>query len=405
MRKISKGSIEKRGTGKFRLKVTVTHDDGTVERVSKNVECRTKTEAAEELDRWRQEMRTSGEAAVTGDITLKDFLWEHVAYLHDVKGLSPNTLRGYRDIVTNRWSPNIGTMRLRDVTPRTIEQQLAWLKVEGGRNGRAVSGTTCQKAYSFLKTALKHAVRLGYISSNPCDTLDAPTKNKTEVTVLDEAEVARMKELVKGHPDYRFAMAVNLSLDTGMRRGEACALRWADVDLNGARLHVRHALAEASEEDTGNGSTLELKDPKSATSNRVVSLSPETVAMLRRHKEQQRYRLAYFGIGQTEETPVLCDNMGELYRPSNYTSHFDAMRRAHSFDITLHGLRHTHASLLLKHGVPIQYVSQRLGHENIQITYKIYAHFLPGDDGGSADVWQSVFGAEKSQNAGFPSAA
>lgn len=47
-------------------------------------------------------MRTSGEAAITSDITLKDFLWKHVAYLHDVKGLSPNTLRGYRDIVTNR---------------------------------------------------------------------------------------------------------------------------------------------------------------------------------------------------------------------------------------------------------------------------------------------------------------
>lgn len=402
MRKISKGSIEKRGKGKFRLKVTVTHDDGATERVSRNVECRTKTEAAEELDRWKQEMRTSGEAAITSDITLKDFLWKHVAYLHDVKGLSPNTLRGYRDIVTNRWSPNIGCMRLRDVTPHTIEQQLAWLKAEGGHNGRSVSGTTCQKAYSFLKTALKHAVRLGYIGSNPCDMLDAPTKNRTEVTVMDEAEVTRMKELVKGHPDYRFAMAVNLSLDTGMRRGEVCALRWMDVDLDGACLHVRHALAEASEEDTGNGSTLELKDPKSATSNRVVSLPPETVVMLRRHREQQRYRLAYYGIDQTEETPVLCGSMGELYRPSNYTSHFDAMRRSHGFDITLHGLRHTHASLLLKHDVPIQYVSQRLGHENIQITYKIYAHFLPGDDGGSADVWQSVFGTGSIIDAGYP---
>ncbi|MEE1371800.1 MAG: phage integrase SAM-like domain-containing protein, partial [Parolsenella sp.] len=196
MRKISKGSIEKRAKGKFRLKVTIIHDDGATERVAKSIECRTKTEAGEELDRWRREMRTSGEAAVTDDITLKAFLLSHITYLRDVKGLSPNTLRGYRDIVVNRWSPNIGSVRLRDVTPYTIERQLAWLKREGGRNGRPVSGTTCQKAFSFLKTALKHAVRLGYISSNPCDMLDAPTKNKTEVTVLDEAEVARMKELV-----------------------------------------------------------------------------------------------------------------------------------------------------------------------------------------------------------------
>lgn len=161
-------------------------------------------------------------------------------------------------------------------------------------------------------------------------------------------------------------------------------------------------LAEASEEESANGSTLELKDPKSATSNRVVSLSSETVAMLHRHKEQHGHRLAYFGIGQTEETPVLCGSMGELYRPSNYTSHFDAIRRSHGFDITLHGLRHTHASLLLKHGVPIQCVSQRLGHENIQITYRIYARFLPGDDGGFADVWQSVFGTGSIIGVGYP---
>lgn len=163
MRKISKGTIEKRAKGKFRLKVTIIHDDGTSERVAKSIECRTKTEAGEELDRWRREMRTSGEAAVTDDITLKAFLLSHITYLRDVKGLSPNTLRGYRDIVANRWSPNIGSVRLRDVTPRTIERQLAWLKSEGGRNGRPVSGTTCQKAFSILRR--RSSTRCGWATS------------------------------------------------------------------------------------------------------------------------------------------------------------------------------------------------------------------------------------------------
>lgn len=350
------------------------------------------------------ELLSKSEAASHGEITLKDYLWQHIDYLHDVKGISPNTLRGYRDIVKSRWIPNIGAMPLRDVKLYTIEEQLRWMKAEGGRDGRSVSGTTCQKGFSFLKTALKHAVRLGYIESNPCDMLDGPTKEKAKMSVLDESEVKRMKTLLKGHPDYRFAMAVNLALDTGMRRGELCGLLWRDVDLEGKRLHVCRALAEASKEDTYNGETLQDKEPKSFTSDRWVSLSDETADMLRAHAEAQFYRLKYYDAKQTADTPVLCGSLGEDYRPSKLTSDFIAFSQNCGFGVTFHELRHTHASLLLKHGVSIQYVSQRLGHENIAITYRFYAHFLPGDDGGSADTWGEVACIGGDAYAGFPPA-
>lgn len=405
MRSVSKGSVESRGKGKWRLKVCVTRDDGTSDRISKNVECRTKTEARSELDRWRLELLSKGEVAAAGDLILRDYLWQYITYLHDVKGVSPNTLRGYRDIVSNRWTPNIGLMPLADVRPYTVEEQLRWMRAEGGRNGRPVSGSTCQKAFSFLKTALKRAVRLGYIESNPCDMLDGPSKGRAAIKVLDEEEVRRMKTLLRGHPDYRFAMAVNLALDTGMRRGELCGLLWRDVDLDGGRIHVCRALAEASREDTYNGETLQDKEPKSFTSDRWVSLSDATVAMLRAHAEEQYYRLMYYGEAQRQDTPVLCGSLGEDYRPSKLTSDFIAFCRSHSFDVTVHGLRHTHASLLLKHGVPIQYVSQRLGHENIAITYRFYAHFLPGDDGGSAETWGEAVCVEGEDYAGLPPAA
>lgn len=95
----------------------------------------------------------------------------------------------------------------------------------------------------------------------------------------------------------------------------------------------------------------------------------------------------YNGIEQGEDTLVFCSDLGELYRPSKFTSDFSRFAQHKSFDLTLHGTRHTHAPLLLKKGVPIQYVSSRLDHESIEITYKIYAHFLPGDDGGPSEKW------------------
>ena len=395
MRQIGKGDKPiKRGKDSWRIGVSYIDDLGNPQRERRTVHCKTITEARMRTEELRLEILQAQHIVEKSSVTLEQFLEEHLRYLHDVKHRSPSTLRGYRDIVKTRWVPSMGSMRLADVNPASIEKQLGWMRTHGGEHGEPLSGSTCQKAFSFLKTALKRAVRLGYIPANPCDMVDPPSKEKAKIAVIDENEVKRMKELLKGHPDYRFCTAVNLALDTGMRRGELCGLLWADVDLNSSSIHVRRALVEASANETYNGETLQDKDPKSETSDRLISLPGPTVELLRRHAETQYYRLAYYGVEQTQDTPVLCGNLGEDYRPSKFTSDFIAFSRQHCFDITLHGLRHAHASLLLKAGVPIQYVSQRLGHENVAVTYRFYAHFLPGDDGGSAKTWERVISDE-----------
>lgn len=100
------------------------------------------------------------------------------------------------------------------------------------------------------------------------------------------------------------ACTTNLALDTGMRRGELCALRWRDVDLDEGVVRVRRALAEAHATDTYCGETLEEKLPKSNRSNRDVTIPEGTVEFLRHHKQMQLYRLMYNDIEQGEDTPV-----------------------------------------------------------------------------------------------------
>lgn len=208
--------------------------------------------------------------------------------------------------------------------------------------------------------------------------------------MLDEQEVARMKVALLGHPDCRFAAAANLALDTGMRRGEPCALRWCDVNLDERTIRVRRALAEAKTTGTYRGETLEEKLPKSNRSNRNITIPEATVELLHSYKQMQSYRLLYNDIEQSEETPVFCNELAELYWPSKFTSDCSRFAKHRGFAVTLHGLRHTHASILLVKGVPIYHVSSRLGHENIEITYKAYSHFIPGDDGGSSDTWSDL---------------
>lgn len=391
MKSVSKGSEPvKRGKDSWFSRFNVTDELGNTKRVGKTVRCRTKTEARRLFDEIRMDLMASNSPIIEEDITLGEYLKGNLEYLHDVKHLSPNTLRGYRDIMETRWVPRLGTVRLKDIKPYMIEDQLAWMRKSGGEGGKPLSGNTCQKALSFLKTAFKRAQVLEYIPGNPCDAVDAPSRERKEVKVIDEGEVQRMKIALLGHPDLRFAAAVSLTLDTGMRRGEVCALRWQDVDLEEGVVHVRHALAEAKASDTYNGETIDVKTPKSSRSNRDVTIPEGTAAMLAQYKQLQGYRLLYNDIEQGEETPVFCSDLGELYRPSKLTSDFSRFTQQKRFDVTFHGLRHTHASLLLKQGVPIQYVSMRLGHESIEITYKTYSHFLPGDDGGSADAWSKL---------------
>lgn len=156
MKSVSKGSEPiKRGKDSWFSRFNVTDELGNTKRVGKTVRCRTKTEAKRLFDEIRMDLMASDAPIIKEDITLGEYLKSHLEYLHDVKHLSPNTLRGYRDIVKTRWVPRLGAVRLKDIKPYMIEDQLAWMRKSGGEGGKPLSGNTCQKALSFLKTALK----------------------------------------------------------------------------------------------------------------------------------------------------------------------------------------------------------------------------------------------------------
>jgi integrase len=97
---------------------------------------------------------------------------------------------------------------------------------------------------------------------------------------------------------------------------------------------------------------------------------------------------------KSEETPVVGGQFGDWYRPSHFTSEFAAFRQQHKFDIRLHDLRHTQASLLLKSGESIVTVSKRLGHAKVSTTLDTYSHIMPGQDKGAAEKIGDIFMAK-----------
>jgi integrase len=147
-----------------------------------------------------------------------------------------------------------------------------------------------------------------------------------------------------------------------MRRGEILALRWPDVDFDAGTLRVARSL-----EQTGAG--LNFKEPKSRYSKRTISLAKATVDALRAHR-------AVFDTGP--DGLVVSRPDGTPYPPNQLSAEFHRAAHGHGFAVRFHDLRHTHASNLLRDGVPVNVVSRRLGHAEPSITLNVYSHVLPG---------------------------
>ncbi len=393
MKSVGKGNVERRGPESWRLRVSVVRDDGTSERMTKTVKCRTKTEARKSLDEWRAELLTKVVDVRREGITLGEYLGEYLEYCRSVEKLSPSTLRGYGDIVKNRFGGALSEVALVDIKPYMLEGHYAELRKRGGVNGKPLSGKTVQSAGSFLRTALKRAVRLGYIASNPCNDVRLPGSGKPKTAVLTKEEVRRMLFFLVGCPDWQFATACLIALATGMRRGEVCGLRWRDVDFDSRCVRVEAAVVEETVEN-GDGSTLVLAGPKTEASERTVAIDDFTARWLQLHKARQYFNLAYYGIEQSEETPVCAGALGEWYRPDCFTKDFESFRAQHGFEVRLHDLRHTQASLLIEAGEDIVTVSRRLGHARVSTTLDIYSHLMPGKDRAAAGVIGGVFGTD-----------
>lgn len=391
IKQVSSGTVEQRSKGKWRLRVSVVRSSGVHERLDKHVACRTKTDARRELERWKAELLNLNTEQEPSAMTLREFLADYLVYCKEEQELSVTTLRGYRDIVNTRLTPLIDSP-MAEITPADVQNLCTWIRREGGQNGKPLSGSSAQKAFSFLKTAMKHAVILGYIRANPCDFVKGPSRSKPETSFLSEREVQRMRFLLRGHPNRCFAAALNIALATGMRRGEVCALRWEDVDLEASRIHVAHSLCDAGSFAEDGKSKLILKDTKTDASERRIALDDDTTALLKRHREDQFYRLAYYETIQTEKTPVCSTQLGEWYRPDCFTKDFETFRATHGFNVRLHDLRHTQASLLLANGEDMVTVSKRLGHAKVSTTLDIYAHLMPGKDEDAASKIGAIFG-------------
>lgn len=381
-----KGHVRKRGD-KWCFVVELPRDEVTGKRRQKWFSgFNTKKEAQQAMIEKLREIQT-GLLVDTTDMTVTEYM--HYWLENYAKTSTRHTT--YRIYVqrTNRYIiPSIGRLKLKDLKTMHLQKMYADLLKNGAiyRTG-GISPMSVRHIHGMVHRALQNAVRWQIIPRNVAQMVELPRVEKKETLVLTKEQVQQLVTAANGEELY---ILILLAVTTGMRYAEIVGLSWKDIDLDKQTIHVRQQLVRTKGE-------YRLTEPKTRSSQRVISLSESLVAPLRRHKAEQAQKKLLMGSSYNTDGLVCCrPEDGEPYSSTPVRRKFRRiLGKAGLPDIRLHDLRHTVATLLLEQGVHPKVVSELLGHANIGITLDRYSHVSMTMQKEAVDSLESVIFSSK----------
>jgi integrase len=360
------GTVVKRSDGRYQAAVYVFTPTG--HRIRKYVYGKTWEEANAErlklLDNNRRGVPSTS-SAMTLDRYFDYWLREVAACQ-----LRVSTFARYQALVADYIRPHIGTKKLNHLTPGDVRKLMATLEHAPGKAGRPLSGRTRQFIHAVLRSALQHAVREDLVGRNVAKLVSPPKAESGEIIPLDRQQA---REFLAAAQQHWLCALWLLLIMTGLRRGEALGLTWADVDLESGIMRIRRTLQRI------NGKFV-VGEPKSRRSRRIITLPTVCIHALERHRE---IAVARVDINQRLPVPhqpsdlIFTTRSGRPIDPRSVNKAFARLlKRAGINPSRVHDLRHTCASLLLLDGASDREVMELLGHSSTHITMNIYAHVL-----------------------------
>lgn len=366
-----RGHVVKRSAGSYSLVLELGEHPETGKRQQKWITFRgSKKQAETELNNRLKELQ-DGNFVNPDKVTVTEFFDQWLALVQPE--LANKTYDRYKSLIDHHVKPAFGHLRLQKLTPYHLEMNYSRLKTEGRKDGRqgGLSSQTLLHLHRLVREALQKAVSWSLLVSNPVDRVAAPRVRSQEVSPINEAQAAWLLTCAEGT---RLYIPVMLAICCGLRRGELLAVRWSDLDEGRATLRIIRSLEESTK-------GIAFKEPKSAKGRREVALPQVAIEALQKHRStQDGYREA-IGSGYGSNDLICCVEDGSIWKPSAFTSAYrDMLRRRKLTGPNFHGLRHAHASWLIKAGVDMKTVSTRLGHSRTSFTMDRYVHAMPGQD-------------------------
>ncbi len=372
-----------------------------------------KAKAGEIISRKEQkELAALAEAEAAKICTFQQYAEK--VYLPALKiTASKHTIDNFERNLKNHIYPRLGQMKITDITTADITALLlaeqssgnmaAPKKAQNRKNTKTQKKETDQntglkissvtKLYCILRLIFKKAYLEDMISKNPMDKVIKPKATKAEgkeaknVEFYTEEELIRIMDLIEQEP-LQWRTYIRLLIDTGCRRGEACGLRWCDVDFEDNCVVFAPTLAYTPE------AGIYLDTPKNGKARKVY-IDPEITELLKKLKKSQKvttFDKKGYVFTQSEDSslPMHPDT------PTRYFKNFGD--RYHMNRFHPHKLRHSFVSIALTNGADPVSVSQKVGHSDVAVTLRVYSHASDNSQKRANDIFRSALMKSRSKD-------
>lgn len=349
------------------------------------------------LNRWRdeliaqasQETEDAEEARDLTGVTVRDYLSRYLSMLESSHSIEKSTAQTYESSA-RRINETLGDVPVTELTRKQVQ---AWITTMVNDDG--FSPRTVTKNFRTLSQCLRYGVESGQLASNPCDGARLPKYHREQPSALTREQARDLLATLANMPQSRVVCAARVSLLSGLRIGEICALTWADVD------HSRHALNVNKAVGAGGGGSY-VKGTKNSYSTRTVPMTPLLEGALRDRRNYVIGKAADAGIYPSPEqlrgSFVLGNLDGAVIAPAGVSREWAHLREllgvmdSNGRPLVFHALRHTYATLAVQSGMDIKSLSAILGHSSSAMTLDTYASSDEAARRAAADMFAEFMG-------------
>lgn len=285
------------------------------------------------------------------------------------------TYQRTKDLFRLHILPKFGDKSISKITPVHCQNAI---------NEWAVKYTNIKQLKSYSSQIFEYAIFAELLQRNPMTNTKLPKQEKKESeNYFSLEELKEFLEILNKEESLKHILIFQLLITTGVRKGELSALRWADINFEEQLLHIGKSYATIRTEDpNATRKTIRIqKNTKNVSSERILPIDTQTIEMLKLWKKEQAKELLQFGINANTKKQLIFTYVnanGDVNQPLHADYSNNIMRRLekkYKFKhVTIHGLRHTHATLLLEGGASIKETQDRLGHKNAETTLNTYSH-------------------------------
>ena len=317
------------------------------------------SDIGEVISRAEHREREAQEAAEAAKILTFRQYGERVFMPAKTVTMSENSRANYQGYLDKKIYPVLGDIKLPEITPAQITALLLDIQTEGKAHGTVV------KVYTILHSFFKMAYLGDMIQRNPMDKVERPKPRKdeakpTQASAYTAAEVQTIMTSLEGEP-LKWRTLIHLLIDTGIRRGECCALQWKNIDFKTGAITICGNLCYTKQKG------VYLDTPKNGHT-RTVYAGNDTIALLRQLQTEQSQKC----ISKWVFTQ---DGTAEPMHPQSPTRYLKKFSERYGIpNLHPHKLRHTFASVAITSGADIASVSEALGHSDKAVTLRMYTH-------------------------------